>query len=104
MPERFSLASASLTSSTLLGRMMAFSSFISILQSALQGRCQRVLLRIGEFRAPLRDVKHVDRFRALGRDEHQIDLAATRRYRRADPVQQTELVSGNDFDDRVPVR
>src|SRR5438270_11263967 len=104
MPERFSFASASFTSSALLGRMMAFSSFISVLQRALQGGGERLLLHIGEFRAPLRDVEHIDRFRAFGRDEHEVDLAAAQGDRSADAVQQAELVGGHDLDDRVALR
>src|SRR3954471_13894665 len=104
MPERLSFARASFTSSTLLGRMMAFSSFIRVLQRALQGGGERLLVGIGQFRASLRNVEHVDGFGALRRDEHQIDLRPAGRDRGPDAVQQPELIGRHDLDYRVSGR
>src|SRR6266496_4847372 len=52
MPEMLSLPSASLTSSTLLGRTMALINFIVALQHAREIGRQLGLLGVGEFRAP----------------------------------------------------
>src|SRR5437016_9916270 len=96
MPEMLSLPSASLTSSTLLGRTMALINFIVALQHAREIRRQLDLLGIGEFRAGGRDVEHVDRLLAFRGDEHEVDFTAATRDHAADPVQQPDRIVRDD--------
>src|SRR5262252_5966714 len=79
MPGRLTRPSASFTSSTLLGRTMALINFISCLQRAMDVRGQIGDRRVGQLGARRRDVEHVDRLLAFGRNEHEADVAAVAR-------------------------
>src|SRR5439155_9611415 len=101
MPDTLSLPSASFTSSTLFGRTMVLMSFICALQHALQVGGQRMLRRVRQLGSCLSDVEHVDRLFALGRNQHEIDVAAVARYHAADAMEQSDGVGRNDIQDGI---
>src|SRR2546427_7287584 len=101
IPGRPTAPSASLTSSTLLGRTMALINFISCLQHRVYVGGQLGDGGVAQLRAHLRHVEHVDRLLALGRNQHEVHVAAVPRDDAADAVQQTERVVRDDVDDRV---
>src|SRR6476619_3290435 len=73
-PEMLSFSSASLTSSTLFGRMMDLTSFTAVLEHSLQPPAEPVQILIRHLGSFLCDVKHVDRSLAFGANEHQVDV------------------------------
>src|SRR5437868_4124663 len=102
IPEIPSFSSASLTSSTLFGRTMLLMSFMMSLQHALQMRRQLELIRFGQLRAGLGDMKHVDGPMSFRRNQHEIDFAAILRDDAADAIQQPKRIVGNDVENRIP--
>src|SRR5438093_13021134 len=100
MPEMLSLPSASLTSSTLLGRTMALINFIVTLQHAREIRRQRHLLGVGEFPALRRDVEHVNRLFAFRSEQHAVDFTSLDGDPVAGTVQNPARLSPKDVADR----
>src|SRR5262245_53174226 len=104
MPEMLSFASASFTSSTLFGRTTALINFTSALQHLCEIRHQGGHGRLRELVPARGHVKHVDRLLALGRDQHEVDIARMARDHAADAMQQTDRVVRDDVEDRIPPR
>src|SRR5260370_23497367 len=90
MPERLTRPSASFTSSTLLGRTMALSSFISRLQHRVKIGGQLADRGVGQLGARLGNVKYVDGLLALRRNQHEVDVTAALCDDTTDAVEQTE--------------
>src|SRR4029453_17496499 len=104
MPPTFSFSSASRTSSTLLGRTIALTSFISCLQHALQPVLQRIAVVFDELLAGLGQVQHVNRLAPFGRDQREVEVAPLLGYHPADAVKQTGGIVCDDFENRVLLR
>src|SRR5687768_12967848 len=107
MPPRLNFSSAARTSSTLFGRTMLLTSFISCLpghrgvQDALEALHQSRLLRLDELAARPGDVQHVNRLASLRADQRQVQVALELRDDAADPVEQPRRIVGDDLEDGV---
>src|SRR5687767_3439082 len=101
MPPRLNFSSAARTSSTLLGRTMLLTSFISGLQNAFEGLRQHDALGLDELVACLRDVQDIDCLPPFGSNQRQIEVAAPLGHGPADPVQQAGRIVRDDLEHRV---
>src|SRR4029078_6288421 len=99
-----SFSSASRTSSTLFGRTILLINFIAASKHALQVGAERLLCGFVQFRSGLGNVKHVDRLLPLGRDQHEIDVAALVRDETADPIQKSQRIVPVDLENDIPAR
>src|SRR6266542_2665120 len=104
IPDTPICSSASRTSSTLLGLMMALINFIVSLQRALQIRRQRRLCVVRQLVTGGRDVEDVDRLGAFRRNQHQIDVTPMPRDHLADAMQQSDFIARDDIQNRILLR
>jgi len=88
----------------LVGRTMALISFISCLQHRVKIAVNSAIAGSINLAPAFVMLKHVDRLLSLGRDQHEVDVAAMLRDDAADAVQQAERVVRDDVEDRVAAR
>src|SRR5688500_13608416 len=101
MPPTFNFSSASRTSSTLLGRTIALTSFIRCRQPALQPVLQRLAVVFDELPAGLGEVQHIDGLAPFGRDQREVQVAPLLGYHPADAVKQAGGIVCDDLEHRV---
>src|SRR5688572_15836028 len=104
MPPTLSFSSASRTSSTLLGRSIALTSFIRCLQHAFQALLQCVTFVFVQLPAGLRHMQDIDRLSALRGNQREIQVASLLCYHPAHPVQQSRGVVCDELEDGVFLR
>src|SRR5690349_14766753 len=99
MPPTFNFSSASRTSSTLLGRTIALTSFIRCLQHAFQALLHCIPFAFVQLPAGLRHVQDVYRLPALRGNQREIQVASLLCYHPAHTVQQSWGVVCDELED-----